>query len=87
MLVSSPEKPPKYKTNKRKPTRDNHHYDNILMVDPIGLPIARIARIKADWYVAKGVAREFQLSEACTDGHIDLTLRCFNNDASSVCST
>ncbi|KAK2946373.1 hypothetical protein BLNAU_18734 [Blattamonas nauphoetae] len=38
-------------------------YDNILLFDHIGVPIARISRKKADWYVKNNLATEYLLTQ------------------------
>ena len=51
------------------------HYDNILMLNSVGMPLARIARRKADWFVKKNLAREYLLREEKEEGHLILVLQ------------
>ena len=51
------------------------HYDNILMLNSVGMPIARIARQKADWFIKKNLAREYLLREKNEEGHLILVLQ------------
>ena len=50
-------------------------YDNILMLNSVGMPIARIARRKADWFVKKNLAREYLLREEKEEGRLILVLQ------------
>ena len=50
------------------------HYDNILMLNPIGMPIARIPRIRATWFVHRDLAQEYLLSEEVTSTEHQLSL-------------